>query len=245
MYEPLTKYLPDVASDKSGEWTEKGPCISYGPKIRELEQSVYDFVNSYMEVDLTKYGDILAEHNIDWNTASMSGADATNLNGNVVMALLVAAVRAERFSDGAILRFLENGSIERWLRRLAKIDDTVPMRKRLAEAEDRIAVKLENLGWTVIRGKGTYGFDLELHYNGEIYGYVDVRASTYKKVNRKILQSYVDKLLYLLNTVRPILFIQANNYIYDIYLRGQYYTTTTVAPLPEDIPILLEVGDKE
>lgn len=39
------------------------------------------------------------------------------------MALLLGAVRAERFCDGALLGFFEDGSIRRWLVRLREIDE--------------------------------------------------------------------------------------------------------------------------
>lgn len=39
------------------------------------------------------------------------------------MALLLGAVRAERFCDGALLDFFEDGSVKRWLLRLREIDD--------------------------------------------------------------------------------------------------------------------------
>lgn len=39
------------------------------------------------------------------------------------MALLLEPVRAERFCDGALLGFFEDGSVKRWLLRLREIDD--------------------------------------------------------------------------------------------------------------------------
>lgn len=53
----------------------------------------------------------------------MSGADVSELDGQAVMALLLGAVRAERFCDGALLDFFEDGSVKRWLLRLREIDD--------------------------------------------------------------------------------------------------------------------------
>ena len=42
------------------------------------------------------------------------------------MALLMGAVRAERFCDGALKEFVENGSITKWLERLKEIDKCKP-----------------------------------------------------------------------------------------------------------------------
>ena len=52
----------------------------------------------------------------------MIDAEVTHLDGQGVMALLMAAVRAERFCDGALYRFFEMGCIQRWFKRLEEID---------------------------------------------------------------------------------------------------------------------------
>ena len=52
----------------------------------------------------------------------MSEADVSELDGQVVTALLIGAVRAERFCDDALLDFFEDGSMRRWLLRLRELD---------------------------------------------------------------------------------------------------------------------------
>ena len=54
----------------------------------------------------------------------MSQADANSLDGQTVAALILAAVRAERFCEGALLEFCRNGSVLRWLCRLGELDAT-------------------------------------------------------------------------------------------------------------------------
>lgn len=44
------------------------------------------------------------------------------MNGKSVMALLVCAVRAERYMQGALLDLFESGTIKKWLSRLIEID---------------------------------------------------------------------------------------------------------------------------
>ena len=53
---------------------------------------------------------------------SMSGAIVEDLDARCVCALLVGAVRAERFCDGALLSFFKDGSVCCWLNRLKEID---------------------------------------------------------------------------------------------------------------------------
>lgn len=54
----------------------------------------------------------------------MSEADVSQLDAQCVMALIMGAVRAERFCDGALLGFFRDGSIRKWLERLKEIDDS-------------------------------------------------------------------------------------------------------------------------
>ena len=45
-----------------------------------------------------------------------------DLDAKCVVALIYGAIRAERFCDGAILAFLKDGTIVRWLERLKTLD---------------------------------------------------------------------------------------------------------------------------
>lgn len=73
---------------------------------------------------LNHYGEILNENGIDWGNTSMNEADVSVLDARSVMALIVGAIRAERFCDGALLEFFKDGSIGKWLRQLNQIDMT-------------------------------------------------------------------------------------------------------------------------
>ncbi|MDY3291738.1 MAG: DUF6508 domain-containing protein, partial [Parolsenella sp.] len=79
-------------------------------------------VDEHPEYELTHYHDILERNGLEWDSQAMSGADVSELDGQAVMALLLGAVRAERFCDGALLGFFEDGSMRRWLLRLKEID---------------------------------------------------------------------------------------------------------------------------
>jgi hypothetical protein len=48
----------------------------------------------------------------------MKNADVSNLNAQCVLALIMGAVRAERFCDGVLLDFFKSSSILKWLERL-------------------------------------------------------------------------------------------------------------------------------
>lgn len=52
----------------------------------------------------------------------MKGAEISSLDGKCVTALIIGAIRADRFSTGALIGFFESGAIEKWLLRLKEID---------------------------------------------------------------------------------------------------------------------------
>ena len=135
MYESLTRFIPLL--DGNGEYGEvsvdkehmgtiddpiRWPFIAYSDAVLELEQAIYAFQEAHPEFELTRYADILEKNGLKWDMRSMTGVNAGKLDGQAVMALLMGAIRAERFCDGALLDFCESGTIARWLRRLDELD---------------------------------------------------------------------------------------------------------------------------
>jgi len=68
-------------------------------------------------MNLTRYGDILKDNGIEWDTESMKNADVSISNVQCIGAIM-GAVRAERFCNGALLDFFKSGYILKWLERL-------------------------------------------------------------------------------------------------------------------------------
>ncbi len=134
MYESLTCFLPKMNTANFGEWIIdkendgspehpiRLPFVAYNQIVTDLEKAIYSFVDQHKEMELTRYSEILNEAQIEWGMESMRNADVSTLNGQTVMALLVGAIRAERFCDGTLLGFCEDGSITKWLKRLQEID---------------------------------------------------------------------------------------------------------------------------
>lgn len=135
MFESLTKHLPAIENAEGfGNWVvdrdSKGtmndpikmPYVNYGTTVADVERAIYDFVDEHPEYELTHYRDILERNGLERGSQAMSGADVSELDGQAVMALLLGVVRAERFCDGALLGFFEDGSMRRWLLRLKEVD---------------------------------------------------------------------------------------------------------------------------
>lgn len=134
-FEELTKYIPlldqaeigrwiiDAKNDGTVEHPIQFPYVAYSRLVSRFIDDVHDFVGDHPELHLTRYSDILVEVGLEWSIQSMNGAIVENLNEQAVCALIVGAVRAERFCNGALLNFFKSGSIMRWLCRLQEIDE--------------------------------------------------------------------------------------------------------------------------
>lgn len=133
-FDVLTKYISMIKSDSIGEWIIdrendgtlerpiQMPFVDYSEIVRNFINDVYTFEESNNDMELTRYGDILKDNGIEWDTESMKNADVSILNVQCVLALIMGAVRAERFCDGALLDFFNSGYILKWLERLNNIE---------------------------------------------------------------------------------------------------------------------------
>lgn len=128
----LLKYIPLIEGDEIGEWVfvevndgskEKPfrmPYVKYSEVVDNFLEDFYEFQNINEDIDLFHYHKILEENNIEWNKVSMVNADVSMVNAECILALITGAIRAERFSDGALLRFFKEGLILKWLERLSE-----------------------------------------------------------------------------------------------------------------------------
>lgn len=142
VYKSLTDFLPMLEEDKIGDWAIdrvndgtlehpiQMPFVNYSRLVREVEDAIYDFEQMHPEYGLNRYSSILEANSIEWGMDSMSAKDVSVLDGKCIMAMLMGAVRAERFCDGALLGFFKKGCIKKWLERLKEIDELESVRVR-------------------------------------------------------------------------------------------------------------------
>lgn len=136
LYKGLTDYLLRIKDIEYGKWyPEKQagdgslerpfqmPFVVYNDIVDGLIREVYRFEEEHPEYGLNRYHQILEKHNIRWDAQEMTNADVSAMDGQGVMALVLAAIRAERFCDGALLDFLKKGCIQKWLERLEELDN--------------------------------------------------------------------------------------------------------------------------
>jgi len=96
------------------------PFVMYSQIVHGLIEDIHRCAE---ETGMKNYGEILEQHNIEWGQKSMKDADVIPLPVEAIFALLLSAVRAERFCDGALLAFLHDGSILKWLKELKRKDE--------------------------------------------------------------------------------------------------------------------------
>ena len=134
-FDALTKYIPLIDSDEIGHWhidrendgtpehPRQFPFVVFSEMVNHFIDDIYAVVEESPELELNRYGQILEQNGIKWESNSMSGAIVEDLDARCICALLVGVVRAERFCDGALMSFFKDGSIARWLNRLKEIDE--------------------------------------------------------------------------------------------------------------------------
>lgn len=133
-FEILTNYIPKLEGNHFGKWVVDKendgssehpihmPYVDYSAIVTDFLHDFYKFEKDNNEMKLKYYKDILNENNIDWRSESMITADVSDLNAQVVLALIMGVIRADRFSEGTLLEFFQNGCIVKWLHRLENLD---------------------------------------------------------------------------------------------------------------------------
>ncbi len=131
----LTKYIEKISQAESyGEWfIDRGigktsdhpiqvPYVNFSELVNLFIIEFHQFSKSHPEYQLSAYGSILESNGIKWSDVSMRNADIDTLNEQCILALIMGAIRAERFCEGALLSFFGDGDILKWLKRLKAID---------------------------------------------------------------------------------------------------------------------------
>ncbi|KEP25604.1 DUF6508 domain-containing protein [Bacillus zhangzhouensis] len=129
-FDILTKYISMLQEDPIGEWVIdqendgtaehpiQMPFVKYSETVRHLIEDIYTFAEQHEGMGFIRCREILRENGIESGMNDMENVDISNLNAQCVLALMMEVVRAERFSEGAILNFFKSGAIVKCLERL-------------------------------------------------------------------------------------------------------------------------------
>lgn len=133
-FKELTKYISLLQKDQAetGFVADEKNCtkddsviiaeINYSETVEKFIKDLNIFIIKNKELELNKYEDILQRNGIQHNIDVIYNTDVSDKDAQCVMAMFMFVLRAERFSEGNILDFLECGSIIKWLKRLNEID---------------------------------------------------------------------------------------------------------------------------
>lgn len=115
-FEELLGFIP-VLNDNA-----QMPFDSESQVIGDLWDAIYRVVDGNLEYTGMPYKEVLEEGGIKWEQMSMEDVEVSTLDERTVVALLLAATRADRFDDGAFRRFINSGAVLRWLERLKELE---------------------------------------------------------------------------------------------------------------------------
>lgn len=116
-FQKLTRHIPTL---EAGEFTMPADHVDYSQAVTAFIGDLHAICKALPECGDFKA--VLAANGIEWDLDSMLDADVSKADAKCVVALLLGAVRSERFCEGALLNFLESGTIAKWLKRLAELD---------------------------------------------------------------------------------------------------------------------------
>jgi len=128
VYEKLTVFLPKLENTpkekKFGHFGTQVDISSmhYDQAVGLFDDAIIQFIADHKDLGLNQYYDIMEAAGIMPNRNPMSYRDISSLDGRTTVALIVWAMRADRFSPGSMMKFCKDGSIVRCLRRLKQID---------------------------------------------------------------------------------------------------------------------------
>ncbi len=120
--EVFGEWVIDQENDGSSERPIQFPFVNFSRVSDSFVEEFYKFSESHPEYELQRYGEILEKNGIEWDNKQMRKADVDKLDEQAILALMMGAIRAERFCDGALLGFFEDGYMLKWLKRLKEID---------------------------------------------------------------------------------------------------------------------------
>ena len=98
------------------------PYYKYTDMVYLFMKDVYDFSDKNKDFGLDRYDLILSEYRIERGGIPLDSVDVSKMDGRGVMALIMAVVRAERFSEGTLHAAFKKGIMRKWLERLKEID---------------------------------------------------------------------------------------------------------------------------
>ncbi|KAA9001879.1 hypothetical protein FJU30_06205 [Affinibrenneria salicis] len=117
IYAEITKFIPDLERlESAGEWVtlrpdtpgvQHMPHVSYEPLIYAFSHAMTPFIDY-------DYNDTL-------RTRSAGNSELAGKSEQWLLAYITCAIRADRFCEGSLKKFVESGELLKCLRRLEEL----------------------------------------------------------------------------------------------------------------------------
>lgn len=126
-YEKLTQYIGKlnpgkwVPDPQPGDGTNENPYIMPSVDYYEIVMAYYQDVYKVFEELDVDYAAVLENTGMD-KVNNLEEYDISTADGDVILCLLLHVIRRDRFCEGYLNRFIENGVIQQWLLKLRDID---------------------------------------------------------------------------------------------------------------------------
>lgn len=102
--------------------SEQIPFVLYDDLVEMFIEEFHHFAEHHLEYKLTNYYSIIKNNGLNLEKESLEKAPLETLDEQGVLALLMGAIRADRFKEGTLLEFFNEGIIVKWLRILQEMD---------------------------------------------------------------------------------------------------------------------------
>ena len=115
---PAAKKMTETKDGKTLEGWDRDQIDAH--IVDRFVDVFYLWLNSHPGMRLDYYRDILAEYGL--STDTLDRADMAVCDARCILAMIFAAIRAERFSEGFLMMLFTDGSMLAWLKRLEELD---------------------------------------------------------------------------------------------------------------------------
>lgn len=132
-YQDLTAFIPLLEKEKNfGEWIgsepveikrdEEGNILPYvAPYVRYSLVS-QQFINVVSHYHTGIHRDSMKESALEYTEANLQIENVDKLPLDIVVYYIRKVVQNERYRDGCVLEYMQNGLILKWLKRLKELD---------------------------------------------------------------------------------------------------------------------------
>ena len=141
------EWIIDHKNDGSPEHPMQMPFVNFTAEMEEFIKRVYDVELVFPEFELRSYQKVLEKNGLKWNGDSLKKADISKLDEQGIMAVMLGAIRADRFCEGALLGVYKDGYIDKWLGRLEELVSGSDNQSQYTEenSKNRIVIVKKNI----------------------------------------------------------------------------------------------------